>query len=183
MTTKYLMSKKYALNLCLTRCSIGLYIIADIDLYSFNMSIVVLVARWIMRLTYQKQGPMVFAKSRCRCSISWRIATALLASVTVPFRGSRFWGLLPFILAKWHRSGSTLVQVTACCLTVLNHYLNQCWLIINCVLCISQRPHSAHICLPSFHLIAVDMPSSEWPWLPRGTLMNSRKHRPKPPTW
>ena len=28
-----------------------------------------------------------------------------------------------------HRSGSTLVQVMACCLTAPSHYLNQCWLI------------------------------------------------------
>ena len=31
--------------------------------------------------------------------------------------------------AIWsHRSGSTLVQLTACCLTTPSHYLNQCWL-------------------------------------------------------
>ena len=29
------------------------------------------------------------------------------------------------------RSGSTLDQVMACCLTVPSHYLNQCWLIIS----------------------------------------------------
>ena len=29
-----------------------------------------------------------------------------------------------------HRSGSTLVQVMACCLTAPSHYLNQCWLFI-----------------------------------------------------
>ena len=29
----------------------------------------------------------------------------------------------------WHRSGSTLVQVIACCLTAPSHYLNQCRLI------------------------------------------------------
>ena len=33
-----------------------------------------------------------------------------------------------------HRSGSTLVQVMACCLTAPSHYLNQCWLIISKVL-------------------------------------------------
>ena len=34
--------------------------------------------------------------------------------------------------AIWrHRSGSTLVQVMACCLTAPNHYLNQCWLPIS----------------------------------------------------
>ena len=32
------------------------------------------------------------------------------------------------------RSGSTLAQVMACCLTAPSHYLNQCWLIISKVL-------------------------------------------------
>ena len=31
----------------------------------------------------------------------------------------------------WQRSGSTLAQVMACCLTAPSHYLNQCWLIIS----------------------------------------------------
>ena len=30
-----------------------------------------------------------------------------------------------------HRSGSTLAQIMACCLTAQSHYPNQCWLIIN----------------------------------------------------
>ena len=30
----------------------------------------------------------------------------------------------------WHRSGSTLAQVMACCLMAPSHYLNHCWLII-----------------------------------------------------
>ena len=34
----------------------------------------------------------------------------------------------------WHRSGSTLAQVMACCLTAPSHYLNQSWFIINGVL-------------------------------------------------
>ena len=34
--------------------------------------------------------------------------------------------------AIWRqRSGSTLAQVMACCLTVPSHFLNQCWLIIS----------------------------------------------------
>ena len=33
-----------------------------------------------------------------------------------------------------HRSGSTLIQVMACCLTASSHYLHQCWLIISKVL-------------------------------------------------
>ena len=34
----------------------------------------------------------------------------------------------------WHRSGSTLVQVMAWCLTAPSHYLHQCWLVISGVL-------------------------------------------------
>ena len=30
-----------------------------------------------------------------------------------------------------HRSGSTLVQVMACCPTASSHYLHQCWLIVS----------------------------------------------------
>ena len=34
--------------------------------------------------------------------------------------------------AIWeHRTGSTMAQVMACCLTAPSHYLNQCWLIIS----------------------------------------------------
>ena len=34
--------------------------------------------------------------------------------------------------AMWHnRTGSTLAQVMACCLTALNHNMYQCWLIIS----------------------------------------------------
>ena len=46
--------------------------------------------------------------------------------------------LTNFINSLWlsdiicrRRSGSTLVQVMACCLTAPSHYLNQCWLIIS----------------------------------------------------
>ena len=31
----------------------------------------------------------------------------------------------------WQKTGSTLAQVMACCLTAPSHYLNQCWLIIS----------------------------------------------------
>ena len=47
--------------------------------------------------------------------------------------------------AIWrHRSGSTLAQVMACCLTALSHYLNQCWLIISEVLCNSYDDRPAN---------------------------------------
>ena len=34
----------------------------------------------------------------------------------------------------WHKSGFTLAQVMACCLTAPSYYRNHCWLIINGVL-------------------------------------------------
>ena len=37
------------------------------------------------------------------------------------------------------RSGSTLVQVMACCLTAPSHYLNQCWLSISSVQWLSSN--------------------------------------------
>ena len=39
--------------------------------------------------------------------------------------------LWPSEAVWWQRSGSTLVQVMACCLTAPSHYLNQCWLIVS----------------------------------------------------
>ena len=37
--------------------------------------------------------------------------------------------LAPSDAIWWQKSGSTLAQVMACCLTAQSHYLNQCWLI------------------------------------------------------
>ena len=41
-----------------------------------------------------------------------------------------FNSLWPIDTIWWHRSGSTLAQVMACCLMPPSHYLHQCWLII-----------------------------------------------------
>ena len=38
--------------------------------------------------------------------------------------------LWPSVAIWWHRSGTTLAQVMACCLTAPSHYLNQHWLLI-----------------------------------------------------
>ena len=52
--------------------------------------------------------------------------------------------------AIWRqRSGSTLAQVMACCLTAPSHYLNQCWLIISKVSDIHLRASSQEIPQPS----------------------------------
>ena len=42
-----------------------------------------------------------------------------------------FYSLWPSDAIWRHRSGSTLGQVMACCLTAPSHYLTQCWLIIS----------------------------------------------------
>ena len=44
---------------------------------------------------------------------------------------SPIYSLWPSGAMKQQRSGSTLTQVMACCLTAPSHYLNQCWLIIS----------------------------------------------------
>ena len=44
---------------------------------------------------------------------------------------SQFNSLWPSDAIRRQRSGSTLAQVMACCLTAPSHYLNHCWLIIS----------------------------------------------------
>ena len=56
--------------------------------------------------------------------------------------------------AIWrHKSGSTLAQVMACCLTAASHYLSQCWLIIKGVPWLSPESNftrSAHGLIVAF---------------------------------
>ena len=66
---------------------------------------------------------------------SWQTQTDLFL---VPFnnqwwecRTLSFNSLWPSDAIWRQRSGSTLAQVMACCLTAPSHYLNQCWLIIS----------------------------------------------------
>ena len=47
------------------------------------------------------------------------------------FRPQCINSLWPSDAISRHRSGSTLAQVIACCLTAPSYYLNQCWLIIS----------------------------------------------------
>ena len=56
---------------------------------------------------------------------SWQFCHCLLLPVFF------FNSLWPSDAIWQYRSGSTLVQVMACCLTAPSHYLNQCWLIIS----------------------------------------------------
>ena len=58
--------------------------------------------------------------------------------------------------AIWrHKSGSTLVQVMACCLMAPSHYLNQRWLIISKVCGIHMRAISQKIPQPSITKISL----------------------------
>ena len=68
--------------------------------------------------------------------------------------------------AIWRlRSGSTLAQVMACCLTAPSHCLNQCWLTMNMVQCHSYegsfRRYPSHWPLKSTHLkFALNLPGA-----------------------
>ena len=75
-----------------------------------------------------KVGP-----ERCRCLIC--MCWFMLIHWKLIFGGMSEWLLINSLWpaeAIWrHRSGSTLPQVMACCLTAPSHYLNQCWFIIS----------------------------------------------------
>ena len=71
----------------------------------------------------------------------------------------------------WQRSGSTLNQVMACCLSAPSHYLNQYWLIIKAVLwhsLVSNFARSAHefnqqpVFGDSTFKITTTSPRSQW---------------------
>ena len=51
--------------------------------------------------------------------------------VSQPLEHCLFSTLWPIDAIWWHRSGWTLAQVMACCLTAPSHYLSLCWLIIS----------------------------------------------------
>ena len=61
-------------------------------------------------------------------SCAVKIAASYLIS---PLRSPWVNSLSPNDAIWRHRSGSTLAQVIACCLTAPSHYLNQCWDIIS----------------------------------------------------
>ena len=61
--------------------------------------------------------------------VTWLNATGIIWNCTVEVNS-----LWPSDAIWRQRSGSTLAQVMACCLTAPSHCLNQCWLIISKVL-------------------------------------------------
>ena len=58
----------------------------------------------------------------------WRFILLMHICITRPQWINSLW---PSETIWWHKSGSTLAQVMAWCLTAPSHYLNQCWLIIS----------------------------------------------------
>ena len=71
----------------------------------------------------------------------------------------------------WHRSGSTLVQVMACCLTAPSHYLNQCWLIISKVLWHSSEGYFIRDASATIHFkLAWKLPSYNWIEISQGPM-------------
>ena len=65
----------------------------------------------VMKVLYYLLWPMT----------SFKMTDNLLQNLSKHFKGcgDAIW---------WHRSGTTLVQVMACCLMASSHYLNWCWL-------------------------------------------------------
>ena len=83
-----------------------------------------------------------------------------------PFNSSR-----PSDAIWWQRSGSTLAQVMACCLTAPSHYLNQCWPMISEVLCNSYDTNFTENTSNVYHwnefkisqiVTAVKSPRGQW---------------------
>ena len=77
-------------------------------------------------------------KSLCQATTSWRqifeFDELSLNKLNWCFMQRTVISLWPGDAMWHHRTGSTLAQVMACCLTAPSHFLNQCWLVINCFL-------------------------------------------------
>ena len=79
-----------------------------------------------------------------------------------------FNSLCPDITIWWHRFGSILAQIMACCLMAQSRYLNQCWHIIsdNCLKASSQEVPQPPITQISLK-ITLKSPGEQWvkmPW-------------------
>ena len=75
---------------------------------------------------------------KCKRPLDWP-NTLRLQQIRLTFCRRHFhMHFLNSLLNMVTQYGSTLAQVMACCLTTPSHYLDQCWLIIKCVLCHSH---------------------------------------------
>ena len=71
-----------------------------------------------------------FKRRSCNCYAVYTIIS-YITTIYWEYEPMFIHSLWPSDTIFWHRSGSTWVQVMACCLTAPSHYLNQCWLIIS----------------------------------------------------
>ena len=99
---------------------------------------VVLTSQWRYYCVVCPLGTHIdfFVTSKTWLSSAWWPSLRKLDAQTKSFPMKNIWvnSLRPSDAIWRHRSGSTLAQLLACCLTAPSHYLNQCWLIISKVL-------------------------------------------------
>ena len=99
---------------------------------------VVLTSQWRYYCVVCPLGTHIdfFVTSKTWLSSAWWPSLRKLDAQTKSFPMKNIWvnSLRPSEAIWRHRSGSTLAQLLACCLTAPSHYLNQCWLIISKVL-------------------------------------------------
>ena len=89
----------------------------------------------MQQFSYQKINSQISAKWMPFClSLNVLIYIEISAYLRIMINFNSLW---PSDAIWPHRSGWTLAQVMACCLTAPSHYLSQCWLIISKVLWLS----------------------------------------------
>ena len=92
---------------------------------------------WISNSIHQTAGVVNANQSQCLAGPQFTKKTLsywykmVYNGIAMPIRRHLFNSLWPSDTIWRQRSGSTLAQVMACCLTAQSHYLNQCWLIIS----------------------------------------------------
>ena len=89
---------------------------------------------FISKITYDLHYMRIFYRncSRYKSMEFKKNENVTLTRLTLhPGRCGCYNSLRPSDAIWWQKTGSTLTQVMACCLTAPSHYLNQCWLIIN----------------------------------------------------
>ena len=97
---------------------------AGLEINYLNCEITILIGSWNYNLRiYGELFSYAFVYMtkviRCCCESSNSGSTVLILINS----------LWPSVAIWWHRAGSTLAHVMACCLMSPSHYLNLCWLI------------------------------------------------------
>ena len=96
----------------------------------------------IANYSENKVGSLILLLTEPQCHCNFKGASfkdiPVVDVLSISGNIERKWMPLDLINSLWlsvaiwrQRSGSTLAQVMACCLTAPSHYLNQCWLIIS----------------------------------------------------